>query len=32
MRFKPDNTVEARNVGVSLTQGNITVISSGLNA
>ena len=28
---KPDNTVEARNVGISLTQGNTTVISSGLN-
>ena len=28
---KPDNTVEARNVGISLTQGNTTVLSSGLN-
>jgi multidrug efflux system membrane fusion protein len=28
---KPDNTVEARTVGVSLTQGNITVITSGVN-
>ncbi len=28
---KPDNTVEARNVGISLTQGNTTVIGSGLN-
>src|SRR6266849_7560729 len=27
---KPDNTVEARNVGISLTQGNTTVISGGL--
>lgn len=29
---KSDNTVEARNVTISLTQGNTTVISSGLNA
>ncbi|MFZ0815729.1 MAG: MdtA/MuxA family multidrug efflux RND transporter periplasmic adaptor subunit [Candidatus Sulfotelmatobacter sp.] len=28
---KPDNTVEARPVAVALTQGNITVVSSGLN-
>jgi membrane fusion protein, multidrug efflux system len=28
---KPDNTVEARSVEVSLTQGNTTVIASGLN-
>src|ERR1700685_1259676 len=28
--IKPDNTVEARNVAISLTQGNTTVISSGL--
>ena len=28
---KPDNTVEARNVEVSLTQGNTTVVASGLN-
>jgi multidrug efflux system membrane fusion protein len=28
---KPDNSVEARNVAISLTQGNITVITSGLN-
>ena len=27
---KPDKTVEARNVAVSLTQGNITAITSGL--
>jgi len=29
---KPDNTVEARNVGIGLTQGNTTVITSGVNA
>src|SRR5216684_3207153 len=29
---KPDSTVEARNVNISLTQGNTTVISSGLTA
>jgi multidrug efflux system membrane fusion protein len=29
--LKPDKTVEARNVAVSLTQGNITTITSGLN-
>src|SRR5580700_5846442 len=28
---KPDNTVEARNVAVSLTQGNITAVTSGIN-
>jgi multidrug efflux system membrane fusion protein len=28
---KPDKTVEARNVAISLTQGNITTITSGLN-
>lgn len=28
---KPDKTVEARNVAVSLTQGNITTVTSGLN-
>jgi membrane fusion protein, multidrug efflux system len=28
---KPDNTVEARNVDVSLTQGNTTIIANGLN-
>jgi multidrug efflux system membrane fusion protein len=28
---KPDNTVEARNVAISLTQGNLTAIASGLN-
>jgi membrane fusion protein, multidrug efflux system len=28
---KPDNTVEARNIAVSLTQGNTTVIASGIN-
>jgi multidrug efflux system membrane fusion protein len=28
---KPDQTVEARNVAISLTQGNTTVITSGLN-
>jgi multidrug efflux system membrane fusion protein len=28
---KPDNTVEARNVVISLTQGNLTTITSGLN-
>lgn len=28
---KSDNTVEARNVNISLTQGNTTVIASGLN-
>jgi multidrug efflux system membrane fusion protein len=27
---KPDNTVEARNVAISLTQGNTTAVSSGL--
>jgi len=27
---KPDSTVEARNVGISLTQGNTTVITSGV--
>jgi multidrug efflux system membrane fusion protein len=27
---KPDNTVEARNVTIGLTQGNTTVIASGL--
>jgi len=30
--LKPDKTVEARNVTVSLTQGNITTITSGLTA
>jgi len=29
--LKPDKTVEARNVGISLTQGNISVVTSGLN-
>jgi multidrug efflux system membrane fusion protein len=29
--LKPDKTVEARTVAVSLTQGNITTITSGLN-
>ena len=29
--LKPDKTVEARNIVVSLTQGNITTITSGLN-
>jgi membrane fusion protein, multidrug efflux system len=29
--MKPDNTVEARNVAITLTQGNTTAISSGLN-
>ena len=29
--LKPDKTVEARNVTISLTQGNITTITSGLN-
>src|SRR6202167_3641918 len=28
---KPDNTVEARNIAVSLTQGNTTVVASGIN-
>jgi multidrug efflux system membrane fusion protein len=28
---KPDNSVEARNVTISLTQGNTTVITSGVN-
>ena len=28
---KPDNSVEARNVTISLTQGNATVITSGVN-
>src|SRR5579862_829659 len=28
---KPDNTVEARNVAISVTQGNTTVVTSGLN-
>jgi multidrug efflux system membrane fusion protein len=28
---KPDNTVEARTVTISLTQGNITTVSAGLN-
>jgi multidrug efflux system membrane fusion protein len=28
---KPDKTVEARTVTISLSQGNITVIASGLN-
>ncbi len=28
---KPDKTVEARNIVISLTQGNITTITSGLN-
>jgi multidrug efflux system membrane fusion protein len=28
---KPDKTVEARTVAISLTQGNITAVSSGLN-
>ena len=27
----PDNTVEARNIAVSLTQGNTTVVASGIN-
>ena len=29
--LKPDKTVEARLIGISLTQGNITTITSGLN-
>lgn len=29
---KPDKTVEARTVGISLAQGNTTIITSGLNA
>jgi membrane fusion protein, multidrug efflux system len=29
--LKPDKTVEARNIAISLTQGNITTITSGLN-
>jgi len=29
--LKPDKTVEARAIGISLTQGNITTITSGLN-
>jgi multidrug efflux system membrane fusion protein len=29
--LKPDKTVEARTVAISLTQGNITAITSGLN-
>ncbi|MHB8216355.1 MAG: MdtA/MuxA family multidrug efflux RND transporter periplasmic adaptor subunit [Candidatus Sulfotelmatobacter sp.] len=29
--LKPDKTVEARNVTISLTQGNITTVTSGLN-
>jgi multidrug efflux system membrane fusion protein len=29
--LKPDKTVEARAVSVSLTQGNITIIASGVN-
>jgi multidrug efflux system membrane fusion protein len=28
---KPDSTVDARNVTISLTQGNITVVSNGVN-
>jgi multidrug efflux system membrane fusion protein len=28
---KPDKTVEARNIAISLTQGNVTVITSGIN-
>lgn len=29
--LKPDKTVEARNISISLTQGNITTVTSGLN-
>jgi multidrug efflux system membrane fusion protein len=29
--LKPDKSVEARNIAISLTQGNITTITSGLN-
>jgi multidrug efflux system membrane fusion protein len=29
--LKPDKTVEARNIAISLTQGNITTVTSGLN-
>src|ERR1700739_1947270 len=28
---KPDKTVEARNVGISLTQGNVSIVTNGLN-
>jgi membrane fusion protein, multidrug efflux system len=29
--LKPDKTVEARNVAISLTQGNLSIVTSGLN-